>query len=119
MDDKAAVKRRILDELDGELPLFDFDDSTVAYIITSASKDSVGYKAIVEHLKAYDMKDPNIHRHGYRATSGVGGFEGEPKGKAVVEWVPKAAGAGATLNLYIEKNTPEYTQTFDAQGNPC
>ncbi|KAI9879846.1 MAG: Oxidoreductase [Pleopsidium flavum] len=104
--------------LSAGLDFIDLDDHTAAYIINAASPDSVGYKAIVAHLKDYGMKDSRIHNYRYTASSGVGTFPGHPKGKAVVEWSPKEGGDGATLNVYIEKNTPKYTQNFDAQGNP-
>ena len=55
MENKAAVKSHILDNLDNEFDLIDFDTTTVAFIVTTASTTSVGYKAIVEHLKEYDI----------------------------------------------------------------
>ena len=119
MDNEAAVKSQILGNLDRGLDFIDLDDQTAAYIINSASPDSVGYKAIVAHLEKYGMKDSNIHNYRYQATSGVGEFPGHPKGKAVVEWSPKEGGVGATLKVYIEDNKPRYTRNFDAQGNPC
>ena len=99
--------------------MFDLDVDTQAWIINTAGTNSVGYKAIVQNLKDWQMDPNNIHNYPYFSTSGVGEFPGMAKGKAVVQWSPKSDNTGgATLNLYIENDIPKFTQDYDCNGNP-
>ena len=117
MNTKAVVDTQIIPKLENAWMKTDGNKNTQAWIITSASQHSYGYKAIVSTLEANDIETQNIHKYQYTGGSGVGSFSG-PHGKAVVTWTPKPAGNGATLAVYIQDNSPIFTQDYGSDGNP-
>ncbi|KAI9841925.1 MAG: hypothetical protein M1837_000311 [Sclerophora amabilis] len=118
MTDQNAVNSKIIKPFQDSAAMADFDGNTQAWIINTGGKNTVGYKSIVASLEDFDMDRVNIHEHRYAGGAGTGSFPGVPKGKAVVEWVPKADGTGATLKIYIENNEPIFTEVYDCNGNP-
>ena len=116
MTNAQVVNTQIIPKLvDAEL-LYDGDENTQAYIITPASTSTVGYQLISQNLQDHGVESANIHNVYYPSGSAFQDFDG-PVGKAVVTWVPNANG-GATLDVYIQDNSPIFEQAYDSNGNP-
>lgn len=114
MTDRNIVQKEILGKLlDAGL---DDDPSadTNAWIITSSGTGTVGYGMIKEFFTDDGILAGNIHPFQYTATSAAADFTNSPKGKLVVEVVPN--GSGATINLYIQSDTPSWSGTYDSSG---
>lgn len=94
---EESILTRIADELN-----VDFETTAKAWIIASTPNavNSPGYKDIVELLKAFDVQEDNITSVPYSASSGVGGFPGLARGKAVVTRDENSDGS-SIVNLYI------------------
>ncbi|KAL9129283.1 MAG: hypothetical protein Q9217_002230 [Psora testacea] len=118
MEDNSAVQNRIIRPLEENLAFCDFDDNAHAWIIHTSSQNSVGYKAIQKSLRKFGVEAANIKDRLYPSSSGVGGFPGLSKGKVVVDWESKEQGNKATMKVYIEGDTPKFTQDYDCNGDP-
>lgn len=118
MDDTNAINQ-IIDKLVDAEAIVDGGPNTQAYILINAEEGvkSQGYKKIVSNLQDNGVSAQNIKPITYAGSSGTGEFPG-PKGKAVVTWVPNAAGNGALLDLYIQNDSPIFEQAYDSSGNP-
>ena len=116
MTDSTVVNTQIIPKLVNAELMSDADENTQAYIITPASTTSVGYQLISSNLQSHGVETANIHRVYYPAGNAFQSFDG-PVGKAVVTWVPNAGG-GATLDVYIQDNSPIFEQAYDSNGNP-
>lgn len=115
----AMTNRNIVEnEISAKLLDAGLDDDhsadTNAWIITSSGTGTVGYSIIEEDFTNDDILAGNIHPFKYTATSAAADFSNSPRGKAVVEVVPN--GSGATINLYIQSDTPSWSGNFDASG---
>ena len=117
MEDDKAVKTFIIDKLQSVGDSADYRADTNAWIITSSGTGTTGYKQIVSYFEDENLLAGNIHPFQYSATSGVGGFANSAMGKAVVEVVPNTVGGGATINLYIQSDTPSWSGNYDVAGN--
>ena len=116
MTDQTLVKEKIIASLiDGTL-MADYTADTRAWIITSSGTGTVGYNLIREYFEESDLLAGNIIPFAYTATSAFTNFESGPIGKAVVEVVPKSDGSGATINVYIQSDTPSWSGNYDASG---
>ena len=117
LDDEAKVQKNIIDSLQLEFDLYGdkIGDKARAVLINTAPK-SKGIARIKRFMDDEGISKDNIKEHVYPSSSGVEEFPG-PKGKAVVEWISKEEG-GAQIKIYVERNTPMYTQDFDASGDP-
>ena len=114
MTDRNTVQTAILDKLlDAGLENEPSTD-TNAWIITSSGTTTVGYSMIEEFLTDDGILAGNIHPFQYTATSAFADFSNSPRGKAVVEVVPN--GSGATINLYIQSDTPSWSGNYDSSG---
>ena len=118
MTNAAVVEKKIIDRLVDEETMFDFSDNTHAWILTSSGTATTGYRQIKENLATNDIPAGNIQPYEYPATSAFTDFNKDPKGKAVVEVVSKPDGSGATINVYIESDTPTWSRNYDCNGNP-
>ncbi|KAL9102174.1 MAG: hypothetical protein Q9163_002648 [Psora crenata] len=120
MENRGVVEQDIIPNLQRlGLDHLDILPDTRAWIITTASINSVGYKIIMDTLLNEIEEADNIKHYQYSGSSGVGSFPNAPKGKAVVQWTPKTdASGGATLNVYIENDQPRFTQDYDCDGAP-
>ena len=118
MTDSAVVKSNIIPKLvDAEL-MVDGTLNTHAWILTSSGTNTVGYSLIKGNLMDNEVPDANITPVPYIATSMFSNFDTDTIGKAVVEVVSKTDRSGATINVYIQSNTPTWTQDYDCNGNP-
>ena len=116
MTNSQVVNSQIIPKLvDAELQ-FDGDENTQAYIITPASTTTIGYQLISSNLEDHGVESANIHNVYYPSGSAFQNFDG-PVGKAVVTWTPNTGG-GATLDVYIQDNSPIFEQAYDSNGNP-
>ena len=114
MTDRNIVQTAILDKLlDAGLETEPSAD-TNAWIITSSGTKTVGYGMIEEDFTSDGILAGNIHPFQYTATSAFTDFSSSPIGKAVVEVVPN--GSGATINLYIQSDTPSWSGNYDSSG---
>ena len=116
MTNAQIVNTKIIPKLEEAELMFDADENTQAYIVTPASESTVGYKLISQNLEDYGVVSTNIHNVNYAPTFSGQNFDG-PVGKAVVTWAPNANG-GATLDVYIQNNSPIFEQAYDGNGNP-
>ena len=116
MTNTQVVNSQIIPKLVDAEAMVDADESTQAYIITPAATSSVGYQLISSNLQDHGVETANIHYVYYPSGSAFQDFNG-PVGKAVVTWVPKTGG-GATLDVYIQDNSPIFEQAYDSNGNP-
>ncbi|KAJ5981140.1 hypothetical protein N7481_008438 [Penicillium waksmanii] len=119
MDNAEATQKKIITPLEAALDLIDFTTQTQAYIVHSSdkpfkTKQSIGYKAIVQALTDNDMSETNIHSMPYAAGYSIVGH----RGKVVVQWELKEDG-GARLKLYVQDELPVYLRDFDEDRNPC
>ena len=94
--------------------LVDGDQSTQAYIITPASKSSVGYRLISDNLHDHGVGPENIHYVYYPSGSAFQNFDG-PVGKAVVIWVLNKGG-GVLRSLTLDRDA-EGQRTYDDIAN--
>ena len=116
MTEILVVNTQIIPRLVNAELLVDGDENTQAYIITPASTSTVGYALISSNLQDHGVEIANIHNVYYPSGSAFQNFDG-PVGKAVVTWVPNPLG-GATLDVYIQDNSPIFEQAYDSNGNP-
>lgn len=116
MTNTQVVNSQIIPKLVDAEAMVDGDENTQAYIITPASTTSVGYQLISSNLQDHGVEPANIHYVYYPSGSAFQNFDG-PVGKAVVTWVPNTGG-GATLDVYIQDNSPIFEQAYDSNGNP-
>ena len=116
MTNTQLVNSQIIPKLLDAEAMFDADENTHAYIITPAGTSSVGCQLISSNLQDHGVETANIHYIYYPSGTAFQNFDG-PVGKAVVTWVPNAGG-GATLDVYIQDNSPIFEQVYDSNGNP-
>ena len=116
MTNPQIVNAQIVPKLVNAELFVDGDKNTQAYIITPASTTTVGYRLISSNLQDHGVKPVNIHYVYYPRGNAFQNFDG-PVGKAVVTWVPNAGG-GATLDVYIQDNSPIFEQAYDSNGKP-
>ena len=116
MTNTQVVNTQIIPKLEDAELLYDGNENTQAYIITPASTTTVGYQLISQNLQDHGVETANIHNVHYPSGSAFQNFDG-PVGKAVVTWTPNANG-GATLDVYIQDNSPIFEQAYDSNGNP-
>ena len=116
MTDRTLVENNIIERLVEETLMADYTADTRAWIITSSGTGTIGYNLIREYFEENDMLAGNIIPFAYTATSAFTNFESGPIGKAVVEVVPKKDGSGATINVYIQSDTPSWSGNYDASG---
>lgn len=114
MTDRNIVQNEILEKLLNAGLDDDHSADTNAWIITSSGTGTVGYGMIKEFFTDDDILTGNIHPFQYTASSAMADFSNSPMGKAVVEVVPN--GSGATINLYIQSNTPSWSGNYDSSG---
>lgn len=117
MTDQEVVNSQIIPKLVEAELMVDGNENTQAYIITPASVSTVGYQAISSNLQDHGVEPANIHHVYYPSGSAFMNFDG-PVGKAVVTWTPNKSGSGATLDVYIQDNSPIFEQAYDGSGNP-
>ena len=117
MTDYETVQTEVINKLVDAGILDDYRADTNAWIITSSGTGTIGYSEIVDYFTAENLLAGNIHPFQYTATSAAADFTNSAKGKAVVEVVPNATGGGATINLYIQSDTPSWSGNYDAAGN--
>ena len=118
MDDPKAVQSDIVNELETAEAMVDVDcgEGTRAWIIYSDDTltSSPGYKAITDNLQAQTLvPQANIVSIPYRRGDGGGNSD-----KLAVQWIPKADGSGATMNVYIRSDTPQFTGNYNRNGDP-
>jgi hypothetical protein len=123
LDNEAMVEENIILKLNkGGLDDYGhyIGDQAKVIIIHShpQGSGSTGIGQIKEFLLDDNIKGNMIQQKVYIASSGDGEMNDVGKGKAVVVWASKEGG-GAQMNIYVESDTPMYTQDFDAEGNPC
>ena len=116
MTDRKLVEKKILDPLENAHVMTDFTDDTRAWIVTSSGPGTVGYKRISQYFTDSGLPAKNVIPVSYIATTMFTNFDSGPVGKAVVEIVPQSGG-GATINVYIQSDTPSWSGTYDAGGN--
>ena len=114
MTNRNMVQNNILDVLLDAGIDDDHSADTNAWIITSSGTGTVGYGMIKEFFTDDDILAGNIHPIQYPATSAAADFSNSPRGKAVVEVVPN--GSGATINLYIQSDTPSWSGNYGSSG---
>ncbi len=72
---------------------------------------------IREYFEGNGVLAQNIIPFAYVATSAFTDFSKGPIGKAVVEVVPNSDGSGATINIYVQSDTPSWSGNYDSNGN--
>lgn len=117
MTDQTVVENNIIEKLIESALDFDYKADTRAWIITSSGTGTVGYKAIYQYFEDSGLLAENIIPFAYTATSAFSDFSSGPIGKAIIEAVPKSGGNGATINVYIQSDTPSWSGDYNAQGN--
>ena len=118
MKNAAVVQKNIIDKLEDVEAVLDFTDNTHAWILTSSGTSTTGYRLVKEHFVTNELPAENIRPYVYTATSAFSDFHEGPKGKAVVEVISRSDGSGATINVYIESDTPTWSQNYNCNGNP-
>jgi len=118
MTNSAVVESNIIPKLENAELMVDGTHNTHIWILTFSGTNTVGYGLIKGNLVDNEVPDPNIKPVLYTATSAFSNFETGTVGKAVVEVVPKTDRSGATINVYIESDTPMWTQDYDCNENP-
>ena len=116
MQDQASVKKMIytLETAEAKVDVDNVAD-TRAWLIYSddTSINSPGYTAIMDNLREkMNIPAANIVPFPYRRGISGGVFD-----KLVVQWSPKLDGTGATLNVYIRRNTATFTGHYDCKGD--
>ena len=115
MTDQTVVKNKIISSLEDAALTTDYSADTRVWILTSSGATTIGYRLISQYFEDNDVLAGNIVPFAYTATSAFTNFESGPIGKAVVEVVAKSGG-GATINVYIQSDTPSWSGNFDSRG---
>ncbi|KAI4137383.1 MAG: hypothetical protein L6R39_007316, partial [Caloplaca ligustica] len=103
LDSAVRTQNYIIKRLEYEYEaMVDANPNTRAWIIATSSLGA-GYRALVTHLTDdYGIPRPNIQFKGYTrgGEDPDGSFPGSPRGKAVIQWIHKPDGTGATMNIF-------------------
>jgi len=106
MTNSAVVESNIIPKLENAELMVDGTHNTHIWILTSSETNTVSYGLIKGNLVDNEVLNANIKPVLYIATSAFSNFETGTVGKAVVEVVPKTDRSEATINVYIESDTP-------------
>lgn len=114
MENEELANKEFIKPMEKYLPLVDFTDEAISFILRTSTPSTVGYRTIKNTLLKYGIPEENIH--GKRYTRGLS--ETGHRGKALVDWSVKEGG-GARMEVYIYSDEPTYVRDFDVDGNPC
>lgn len=118
MTNRDLVEENIIESLMKAQLMIDAAPDAHAWIITSSGSNTIGHKLTTDNLVEYGVPGGSIESVEYPATTTFEDFEETPMGKAIVEVLPKDDGSGTTINVYIQSDTPTWTQDFDCNGRP-
>lgn len=120
LSDMNAINDKITVPLANKMETLDTPAHTRIWIIHSRlySRYSDGIRFLVEELKPMNIGNNQIGLIQYHATGSVGGTRKGPRGKCVIQWVPRGNGRSATFRLFVEHDEPIYERDFDCNGNP-
>ncbi|KAL8722504.1 MAG: hypothetical protein Q9225_001020 [Loekoesia sp. 1 TL-2023] len=99
----------------------DGNTNTRAWIIAPGGSNlGASYRALKSYLEDNDVEEANIEHLPYtRGGADMNGnFQNSPRGKAVIQWIHKPDGAGATMNIFAGSIIAAFSQEHDCSGNP-